>query len=234
MNKRCRNIYFNILRRVLAIIVLFVTIAVVLYPGGKVFAVANWDGMPGTYQIDLTGTPIPAGQTYKYEKPLTGLPGSNALFRDSKPDAIEKNLDKAFDMPESAGTNFGELELVDNYLIYTPASDLPTMEVKVLLQLCTVGKSKNECLLFSLSGRALPGGRSERWACQPELQFGRKGTCSSCGLSTGDTELSGYIPIGYSCRNSRFACWNSTGFRGSGHPFTGKNRVIAAASKHRH
>ena len=152
MNKRCRNIYFNILRRVLAIIVLFVTIAVVLYPGGKVFAVANWDGMPGTYQIDLTGTPIPAGRPYKYEKPLTGLPGSNALFRDSKPDAIAKNLDKAFDMPESAGTNFGELELVDNYLIYTPASDLPTMEVKVLLQLCTVGKSKTNayCFLFQV------------------------------------------------------------------------------------
>ncbi len=151
MNKRCTFNYFYMIRRILALMVLSVMILVILYPAKIVLAVANWDGMPGTYTIDLTDTPIPAGQTYIYkERPLTGLSGSSALFRDSKPEGVRMAV--VFDMPESADTCLGELDLVDNYLIYTPAADLPAMEVKVLLQLYIVGTSKKDayCFLFQV------------------------------------------------------------------------------------
>ncbi len=127
------------LLRLSASVILLAFLAVIFYPVQKVHARADWDGSKTPAKpvvVDLTETTILPGNTYVYqERCIAGESGSQALFRDKNPgDIIVKPV---FDMP--SGIDYGELEIADNYLCYTPSLDAQNKAVKVLLKLHWTG-----------------------------------------------------------------------------------------------
>lgn len=135
MVKNSKNSNKVQLLRLSASVILLVFLAVIFYPVQRVHALAAWDGLGKPVKlvvVDLTETTMLPGNTYVYrERGITGESGSNALFRDKNPDDIE--VEPVFDMPSDI--DYGKLEIVNNYLCYTPSLDAQNTTVEVLLKL---------------------------------------------------------------------------------------------------
>ena len=90
MNKNYKNTVESVIIRKIALLLPFFMAAVILFPVEKVDAIVSWDsGNKRTeVKIDLSDEPVVAGKTYVYDRLLTGVTGSKALFTNCQPDLV--------------------------------------------------------------------------------------------------------------------------------------------------